>query len=474
VSGLARQAGSFDVVVIGAGLAGLTTAWKLRSQDIGVVVLEAKDRPGGRLLSLTTSNGIIADGGGSWVGRTHAQVISLLDELSLHLVPQYHDGDNVLRINGRMIRYRGDVPRLGVFALLDIGHAMWALDRIARRLGPPPWSGSFAARLDAQTVGSWMDRRVRTSAGRLTIAVATAASFCCRPEELSLLAFAAHIGGAGGFGSLIAVSDGALAYRITEGAAALTSRIADALSPSLRLNSPVARITRDAVGVTVTGTDGCSYRGRRAVVAVDPATAGRIEHDPPLPMPRRELQERYTLGSGIKAHVVYDRPWWREDGLSGSAASDTGTTRLTFDVSPPATREGEPAGVLLALMGLAATDDPDILAPQRADERRNRVIADLARFFGPQARGPVDYIEHDWAQEQWQSGCLPRLQPGVLARGHQWLAHPLGTVHWAGTETSYEWEGHMEGAVRSGIRAADEVVASLGGTGSRCDTGKER
>jgi monoamine oxidase len=100
-----------------------------------------------------------------------------------------------------------------------------------------------------------------------------------------------------------------------------------------------------------------------------------------------------------------------------------------------------------------------------------RVIGDLAGFFGPQARGPVDYIEHDWAQEQWQSGCLPRLQPGVLARGHQWLTRPLGPVHWAGTETSYEWEGHMERAVRSGIRAADEVVASLGGTGSRRDTG---
>jgi len=121
-----------------------------------------------------------------------------------------------------------------------------ALDRMARRLGPPPWRESVTARLNAQTVGSWMDRHVRTSAGRLVITVAVAASFCCRREELSLLAFAAHVGGAGGLSSLIAVTGGALAYRMAEGAAALPARLADALAPGVRLESPVARIERGA------------------------------------------------------------------------------------------------------------------------------------------------------------------------------------------------------------------------------------
>lgn len=141
--------------------------------------------------------------------------------------------------------------------------------------------------------------------------------------------------------------------------------------------------------------------------------------------------------------------------------SDTGTTRLTFDVSPPARDDGQAPGVLLALMGLAATDDPEIMAPSAADERRQRVLRDLASFFGPQARSPVGYIEQDWSQEPWQSGCLPRLQPGVLGRYHDWLTKPAGPLHRAGTETSYQWEGHMEGAVRSGIRAAAEVAAAL-------------
>jgi monoamine oxidase len=223
----------------------------------------------------------------------------------------------------------------------------------------------------------------------------------------------------------------------------------------------VARIERGADDATAYAVDGATYRARRVVLALDPCTAARIGHDPPLPVSRLELQERYQLGSGIKAHVTYDRPWWRDAGFSGSAVSDTGTTRLTFDLSPPAQGDGRTPGVLLALMGLAAIDDPEIMAPSAADERRKRVLHDLASFFGPQAQSPVDYIEQDWSQEQWQSGCLPRLQPGVLGRYHHWLTQPVGPLHWAGTETSYEWEGHMEGAVRSGVRAAAEVAAGL-------------
>jgi monoamine oxidase len=461
--------GRCDVLVAGGGLAGLATAWNLRSSGFRVGVLEAKDRVGGRLLLQTASGGVTVDGGGSWVGPLHTEVIRLVDQFGLHLVPQYSDGQNLLRLNGRTMRYRGDIPRLNPVALIDIGRAMRALDRMGRRLGPPPWRQSVTARLDSQTAGSWMDRHVRTAAGRLVLTVAVAASFCCRPDELSLMAFLAHVGGAGGLSSLIAVTDGALAYRIAEGAASLPGRLAEALAPSVRLKSPVARIERGGDHVTVHTASGAAYRARRMVLALDPRTAARISHEPPLPVSRLQLQEHYQLGSGIKAHVSYDRPWWREAGFSGSAVSDTGTTRLTFDVSPPARDRDQTPGVLLALMGLAAIDDPEIMAPHAAGERRERVLADLASFFGPQARNPAGYIEQDWSQEPWQSGCLPRLQPGVLSRYHDWLTKPVGPLHWAGTETSYEWEGHMEGAVRSGIRAAAEVAAGL--SKPRDDTG---
>jgi monoamine oxidase len=463
VTGRQEVRSDLDVLVVGGGLAGLTAAFHLHSKGLAVAVLEAKERVGGRLVLQTGTEGLVVDGGGSWVGPQHVEVLELLDRFELHRVVQYNEGAHLLRLSGRTRRYRGDIPRLNPIALVDVGLTIWALDRLARRLGPAPWDETVVARLDAQTLGSWLDGHVRTKAGRLVITLATAASFCCRPEELSLMAFLAHVGGAGGLGSLIGVADGALSYRVAEGAAELPSRLAHALGANVRLGRPVKTVRREALGVTVETVGGDVYRSRRAVIALDPRSAARIDHEPPLPMPRLELQARYRLGSGIKAHVIYDWPWWREAGLSGSAVADTGTTRLTFDVSPSGRVDPPGPGILLALIGLPAVDDPEILAPEAAGERRRRVLSDLAGFFGPRAEHPIDYVEQDWAYEPWQSGCLPCLPPGVLSRYHSWLARRVGPLHWAGTETSYEWEGHMEGAVRSGLRVAAEVTAALKG-----------
>ncbi len=420
------------------------------------MVLEAKNRVGGRLLTSRTPAGVGVDSGGSWVGPRQDAVLALLGELGIDLVPQYSEGANLLRVRGRTYRYEGDVPRLRPHELLDLARMQCAVNRLTARLGAPPWSGGFAARLDERTLRTWMRRHVRTAAARLVLEASTAASFGCRPEELSLLAFAAHVRGNGGLGDLIGVRDGALAYRISGGAARLPALLAERLDDRVRLGHPVTEIRRSAEHVTLIGHDRPPVHARRVIVAVDPATADSITHDPPLPLERAELQRRWEMGTGIKAHVLYRRPWWRDQGLSGAAVTDTGTTRLTFDVSPP---EGEP-GVLLAFIGLAATDDPKLLEPGSASRRREHVLSDLALLFGPDARNAENYVEQDWAGEPWQTGCVPRVPTGVLATGQPWLGRPAGAVHWAGAESSHLGEGHLDGAVRAGQRAADEVLGA--------------
>lgn len=447
-----------DVAVVGAGLSGLVSAYRLHRAGAEVVVLEAKNRVGGRLLTSASGAGVRVDSGGSWVGPSHEAVLALLDELAIDLVPQFTDGENLLRVRGRIHRYKGDVPRLRPHELLDLACAHWAIDRMANRLGAPPWPDAFAARLDERSLGAWLRRRVRTAAARLILEVATAASFGCRPEELSLLAFVAHVRGCGGFADLIGTSDGALANRIEGGAAALPARLAECLGDRVRLDHPVTEIRRSADQTTLVSPAHPPVHARRVVVAVDPATASSIGHHPSLPVERDVLQRRWQMGTGIKAHVIYERPWWRDRGLTGASVADTGSVRLTFDVSPA----GSGPGVLMTFLGLAATDDPQLLEPASATRRRQCVLDDLTRLFGPEARLAQDYVEQDWTSEPWQNGCVPRVPTGVLRTGYPWLTRPAGAVHWAGAESSHLGEGHMDGAVRAGQRAADEVLAALG------------
>jgi len=191
---------------------------------------------------------------------------------------------------------------------------------------------------------------------------------------------------------------------------------------------------------------------KRVIVAVPPMMAGRIGYDPPLPGLRDQLTQKAPMGSVIKCLAVYDRPFWRDDGLSGQAAGDCGAVRATFDNCPP---DGSP-GVLL---GFVEGANARRLARLEPAERRREVFECFERYFGPKAAHPVDYIEHDWTGEQWTRGCYgAHFAPGTWTQFGPALRPPVGRIHWAGTETSTEWCGYMDGAVRSGERAAAEVA----------------
>ncbi|MBG0831532.1 FAD-dependent oxidoreductase [Planomonospora sp. ID67723] len=450
----AVQSGEVDAVVVGAGLAGLLAARRLHQAGMNVVVCEAKDRVGGRMLTMTSTTGVPVDAGAAWVGPGQKAVLALLEELGIGLIPQYDDGANLLHVDGRTYRYQGSIPPVGPIGLLDLGRAQYALDRMAHRLGPPPWHGAYARRLDAQTLGGWMRRHVHTHAGRMVFEAVTASGFGCRPDALSLLAFSAHVGGAGGLSSLLEVS-GALKYRIAGGADSLTTRLAADLGGRVLTGHPITHISRTDRTACVNGPGSTSITARHVLIATDPATARAIAHDPPLPTARADLQRRWQMGHGSKTHLIYSRPWWRDRGLTGAAITECGLARMTFDVSPP---DPDAPGVLLAFVDLSNVDDPNLLRPGAAPERERQVLDDLEALFGEQVRDRLDYLEHDWAAEPWQSGCVPAPPPGLLASHHPWLARPIGPLHWAGAETSYLWEGHMDGAVRSANRAVTEIL----------------
>jgi len=443
---------SADVVVVGAGLSGLVAARGLAHAGRDVVVLEARERVGGRLLNASIGGGVTIDLGGAWVGSDHVRVRRLAAELGIELFPQHGGGRNLLDLGGKRRRYRGTIPRLGPRVLWDVFVARRRFDRLARTVGSDePWAAERAAELDRETLAEWCERNMRTEAARELIGLAGRTVWGTGPEELSMLHVLFYVAAAGNFDKLVDTEGGAQQDRVDGGAQSLPLRLAESLGERVRLGAPVHRIEQDGDGVRVLA-DGIGVEARRAIVAVPPAVAARIELEP-LPPGRPELAERLRPGALSKCMALYAEPFWRDDGLSGEALSDAGPVTLTFDASP---RDG-PAGVLLGFVGGPEARELAQLPPA---ERRAPVLASFERLYGPRAARPLEYAEQTWAEEEWSGGGpTSNFGPGGWTACGSALREPSGRLHWAGTETATVWSGYMEGALQAGERVAAEVLA---------------
>jgi monoamine oxidase len=444
-----------DVVVVGAGLAGLTAARELAGAGLDVQVLEARDRVGGRTLNHSVGERPedVVELGGQWVGPTQLEVLALAEDLGLATYPTHAEGKNLFEVaEGKVKRYSGTIPMLGPLVMADYGKADLRLKRLIKKVSPEaPWEAPNAEELDEQTFGSWIRRHARTRVAREAIAMACRAVFAVEPSEISLLHVLFYAASSGGWDDLLDTEGGAQQDRIVGGSQLISLRMAEELGDRVTLSAPVRTIRTEADGV-VAG----EVRARRAIVAVPPALAGRITYDPPLPAPRDQLTQRMPMGSVIKTMSIYDEPFWREDGLSGQALSIPGPAQVIFDNTPPS---GAP-GVIL---GFLEARDARALAPVSEAERREAVVGGLARVFGRRALKPGGYLEKDWSAEPFSRGCYAGvLGPGAWTTYGTWLRDPIDRIHWAGTETATRWMGYFDGAVQSGKRAAAEVMRSEG------------
>ncbi len=444
-----------DVAVIGAGVAGLTAARALAQAGASVVVLEARERVGGRTLTQAVG-GDAVDLGGQWVGPHQRHILRLADALGLQRFPQFHHGTKLLDVRGERRTYRGKVPALPLLGLLDLQRNVWRLDRLARSVPlERPDLAPRAAEWDALTLEAWKQRHIPTWGARVALDLATRAIFAAEPSELSFLHFLFYVHSNGGLMPLAEIDGGAQAERFLGGAQAVSLRLAEAL-PAGRviLSTPVRAVLQDEGGVTV-HAEGRSWRARYALVAAPPALAERMDFGAALPAARRRAHADMPMGSVIKVVATYARPFWREAGFSGEAVSDVGPVRLCFDDSGP---EGHHP----ALVGFFLGDSARAWTGRPAPERQRAALECFARFFGPAALQPTAVADLDWMAEPWSAGCyvgLPR--PGVLSSIGDALRQPFGRVHWAGTETATEGCGYLDGAVQSGERAATELAARL-------------
>jgi len=443
-----------EVVIVGAGLAGLMAARTLAAEGRGVMVVEARDRVGGRLLNEPIGDGKVVEVGGQWIGPGQDHLAALAVELGVETFPTYSQGENVIEHAGRVRRYRGTVPKLNFAVLLDAERAQRRLNKMAAEVSlEAPWETPGAEELDGQTAETWLRRHVRTRGARALMQLGIEAVWAAQPEDISLLHLLFYIRSAGSLDLLFDTEGGAQQDRFVGGSQRVAERMAEELGPGrLLLEAPARRISHGGQGVRVEAGEH-TVTGRRVVVAVAPSLAGRIDYEPALPGLRDQLTQRMPLGTVAKCMAIYEEPFWRADGLSGQATSTRGPIKLTYDNSPP---DGSPGVLLGFLEGTQAREAGEMPAA----ERRSAVLDCFARLFGERARTPDRYVERLWAEEEWSRGCYgAHLPPGTWTGYGRALRPSIGPIHWAGAETAKVWNGYMDGAVRSGEDAAREVLA---------------
>ena len=307
-------AANADVVVVGAGFAGLSAARDLVQLGHDVVVLEGRDRVGGRS-STTTIADTPVDLGGSFVGPTQDAVCALAKELGCETVRTHSHGKNLIRWRGRVRSYRSTIPRLSIIELLDVSRIQWRFERVSRRVPvDEPWTSSIADILDSKTLDQWL-RYVHASAStRDLMAIMARVTWGCEPEEVSMLHAVRYVKAAGGLGRMLDVEGGAQQDRFPGGTQQIALRMAEELGERVVLNAVVRSIARHADGTLTVGSDRGDVGTKAVIVAVPPAHRAGITFDPTLPPEYEKLAEHWPQGNLSKAYVAYDTPFWRENG----------------------------------------------------------------------------------------------------------------------------------------------------------------
>jgi putrescine oxidase len=441
-----------DVVIVGAGVAGLTAANDLKRAGLSVAVLEARDRAGGRLWT-DVIDGAMLEIGGQWVSPDQDALIDTIAELGLETFSRYREGDSVyVGPDGVATRFTGEMFPVSPETEAAIAEITERLDAMVAEIDPDrPWAHEKAAEWDSISWDAWLRTQTDDDEAVRNLAFATGPAMLTKPtHSFSLLQSLLMAASAGAYSHLVD-ADFILDKRVVGGLQQVPLLLAERLGEDVFLEQPVRTLEHGENGVTAVA-DGMTVRARFAILALPPNLYPRISFVPAMPRLQHQMHQHLSMGFVIKVHAVYDRPFWREQGLSGTAFSPYELSHEAYDN----TNHGDERGTLVGFVSDRLADDVFRVS---AEERKERILESLSHYYGPEAKNPIVYYESDWGAEEWTRGAYAvSFDLGGLHRYGADLREPVGPIHFACSDMAGAGYQHVDGAIRMGRLAASNII----------------
>ncbi|MHA8087696.1 flavin monoamine oxidase family protein [Aquirufa sp. Wall-65K1] len=441
-----------EILIVGAGYAGIAAAKKLHAAGKDFIILEARDRIGGRTLTENLTSGPSVDMGAKWVGPTQHLVWEWIKESQTETYETYDQGKNLLKFKDKISSYTGTIPKIDPISLIDLGMAIHRMNKLSEQISiSEPWNHPKAKEYDAMTLATWMDKHIWTAKAKHLFEIGIQTVFAVEASEISLLFALFYFKSGDNMDTLISIKNGAQQSILKGGTQGLVKKIAAPWMKKIQLNEPLLKLVQHETGIVATSAN-LRITANKCILSIPPVLINSIVFDPPLLQQKAQLYQRMPMGAAMKVYLIYPSPFWRGMGYSGQIVSDEYPLKVTFDVG----HTDSDHGVLLVFV---EGNDARNFIELEEDVRRKMILERVVKIFGHQAVQPLQYVDKCWTEEVYSRGCYTGLMgPNTLTQfGHQ-IRAPFKHVHFAGTETAEKWNGYLDGAISSGYRAASEVL----------------
>ncbi|XP_039707512.1 amine oxidase [flavin-containing] B isoform X2 [Pteropus medius] len=451
---------NYDVVVVGGGISGMAAAKLLHDNGLNVVVLEARDRVGGRTYTIRNQMVKYVDLGGSYVGPTQNRILRLAKDLGLETYKVNEIECLIHHVKGKSYPFRGPLPSAwNPITYLDYNNLWRTMDNMGQEIpSDAPWKAPLAEEWDHITMKELLDKICWTESAKKLATFFVNLCVSAETHEVSALWFLWYVKQCGGTIRIISTTNGGQERNFVGGSSQVSERIMDLLGDRVKLERPVTHIDQTGEDVLVETLNHEVYEAKYVISAIPPTLGMKIHFNPPLPMMRNQLITRVPLGSVIKCIVYYKEPFWKKKNYCGTMIIEGEEAPVAYTLD-----DTKPDGNYAAIMGFILANKARKLSRLTKEERLNRLCELYAKVLGSQeALQPVHYEEKNWCEEQYSGGCYTTyFPPGIMTQYGRILRQPVGKIYFAGTETATHWSGYMEGAVEAGERAAREILHAM-------------